>query len=92
MFPLDIYLAANLVEMRTTQIYKEYLYSFVAAAVMFGTLFYARTLVAVSPLVELLVLIPAGAAIYIAVAVLLERRFDWGIEQNIQMIVDGIRS
>jgi PST family polysaccharide transporter/lipopolysaccharide exporter len=92
MFPLDIYLAANLVEMRTTQIYKEYLYSFVAAAVMFGTLFYARTLVAVPPLVELLVLIPAGAAIYIAVAVLLERRFDWGIEQNIQMIVDGIRS
>ncbi|WP_436935629.1 lipopolysaccharide biosynthesis protein [Halovenus marina] len=91
LLPIDVYLAARLVEGHTIQIYMEYLYPFVAAAVMFGTLWYARTLIAVSPIVELLVLIPAGAAIYISVAFLLERQFDWGVGQNIRMIVNGIR-
>jgi PST family polysaccharide transporter/lipopolysaccharide exporter len=92
MLPLDVYLAARLVDARSAQIYTEYLYPFVAAAVMFGTLWYARILMGVSPLVELLVLVPAGVVIYTTVAFLLERQFDWGVEQNIRMIVGGIRS
>jgi PST family polysaccharide transporter/lipopolysaccharide exporter len=92
MLPLDVYLAADCVEARSAQIYREYLYPFVASSVMFGTLWYARTLVELSPLVEFLALVPAGAVIYLAVAAILERSFDWGIEGNIRMVVEGIRS
>jgi len=91
MMPIDVYLAAKLTEARSVQIYEEYAYPFVAASVMFLTLWYARQLVAVSPLVEFLLLIPSGAVIYAAAAFLLERRFDWGVEQNIQTIVNGMR-
>ncbi|WP_138004396.1 lipopolysaccharide biosynthesis protein [Halalkalirubrum salinum] len=91
MLPIDVYLAAKTVEGRSIQIYREYAYPFVAASVMFATLWYARTLVELSPLVEFLALVPAGAAIYIVTAVVLERQFDWGIERNIRMVVNGIR-
>jgi PST family polysaccharide transporter/lipopolysaccharide exporter len=92
MLPLDVYLAARLVDGKSIQLYREYLYPFVAATVMFGTLWYVRMLLTVSPLLELLILVPAGAVIYMTAAFLLERTFDWGVEQNIQMIVNGIRS
>ncbi|MDR9381862.1 MAG: lipopolysaccharide biosynthesis protein [Natronomonas sp.] len=91
MLPLDVYLSAKVVEGRSVQIYREYLYPFVAAATMFGTLWYARGLVEVSPLVEFLILVPAGAVIYFAVALVLERQFDWGIEHIIRMISNGLR-
>jgi PST family polysaccharide transporter/lipopolysaccharide exporter len=87
-----VYLAARLVDGKSIQLYREYLYPFVAATVMFGTLWYVRMLLTVSPLLELLILVPAGAVIYMTAAFLLERTFDWGVEQNIQMIVNGIRS
>jgi PST family polysaccharide transporter/lipopolysaccharide exporter len=91
MLPLDVYIAANIVEGRSSQIYREYLYPFVAAATMFGTLWYARGLVEVPPLIEFLVLVPAGAVIYAVTAFLLERQFEWGIERNLQMILKGMR-
>ncbi len=92
MLPVDVYLAAQLVEGRSAQLYKEYLYPFVAASVMFVTLRYAVTATDLSNLAEFLLLVPAGAVIYFAVAFLLERRFDWGIEQNLRTIRDGIKS
>lgn len=90
MLPIDVYLAARMVEGRSVQFYREYLYPFVAALTMFGSLRYARGFLEVSPLVELLLLIPAGAVVYFAAAFLLERQFDWGIEQNLRMITDGV--
>ncbi len=92
MLPLDVYLVARMVEGRSRQLYREYAYPFVAALTMFGSLTYARRFLEVSPLVELLVLVPAGAVVYVVVAYLLERRFDWGIERNLRMITDGVRS
>jgi len=91
LLPLDVYLAADIVEGHSAQLYREYLYPFVAAATMFGSLWYARGIVGVTPLVELVVLVPAGAVVYFVIAFLLEQRFEWGIEQNIRMIADGVR-
>jgi PST family polysaccharide transporter/lipopolysaccharide exporter len=88
--PYIIYLTATVTDLRSAAIYREYLYPFVASAVMFGVLRYARTRVAVSPLAELLVLVPAGAVIYASVALLLARQFNWGIEKNLRMIARGI--
>ena len=59
--PLDIYLTAKLTELRSIDLYREYVYPFVASVTMFGTLWYARSLVEVPPIVELAVLVPAGA-------------------------------
>ena len=92
MLPVDVYLAAQIVEGKSVLLYKEYLYPFVAASVMFVTLRYAATVTDFSNLVEFALWVPAGAAIYFAVAFLLERRFDWGIEQNLRTIRDGIKS
>ncbi|WP_418286656.1 lipopolysaccharide biosynthesis protein [Halorubrum sp. DTA46] len=91
MLPIDVYLAADIVEGRSAQLYAEYLYPFIAASVMFVTLRSAANAVDVSPLVEFAVLVPSGAIIYFAVAYLLEWQFDWGIKQNLRTISDGLR-
>ncbi|WP_435092690.1 lipopolysaccharide biosynthesis protein [Halorubrum sp. N11] len=91
MLPLDVYLSARMVNARQRQLYAEYLYPFVAASVMFVTLWYGASATNLTPLVEFLVLVPSGAVVYIAVAYLLERQFDWGIERNLRMISDGLR-
>ncbi|MFC6721140.1 lipopolysaccharide biosynthesis protein [Halobacteriaceae archaeon SHR40] len=91
MLPIDIYITARLTEMRSIRLYKEYLYPFIAALTMFGTLWYARTLVDVPPIVELVVLIPAGAVVYIAVSALLEWQFDWGVEEIVRTVAKGMK-
>ena len=91
MLPIDVYLAAQMVNGRSMQLYTEYVYPFVAATVMFGSLRYATTVTQSSPLVELVVLIPTGGLVYFTVAYLLERQFDWGIGHNLRMIRDGLR-
>ncbi len=90
MLPIDVYLAAQTVEGRSVQFYREYAYPFLAALIMFATLWYVSFVTELSPLVEFLVLIPLGAVVYFAVAFILERQFDWGIERNLRMISDGI--
>ncbi|WP_336328789.1 lipopolysaccharide biosynthesis protein [Halovenus sp. HT40] len=91
MLPIDIYLTTRLTDMRMRPFYMEYLYPFIAAATMFSSLWYARSMIDVSPLVELFVLIPSGAVIYIAVSALLERQFDWGIGQIVRTVAKGMR-
>ncbi|WP_418284994.1 lipopolysaccharide biosynthesis protein [Halorubrum sp. DTA46] len=92
MLPIDVYLAAQLVEARPAQIYSEYAYPFIAASVMFVTLRYVAFATDLSSLGEFVLLVPAGAVIYLAVAFLLERRFDWGIQHNLRTIRDGMKS
>lgn len=91
MLPIDVYLAAVLVNGRSAQIYKEYVYPFAASLIMFLVLWYARVLMSVSPIVELLVLVPSGVLLYGVAVYGLERRFDWGVNQNFQMILNSIR-
>lgn len=91
MLPVDVYLTSKLTETPSMEFYMEYLYPFIAAGIMFGTLWYARGLVELSPLIEFVLLVPSGAVVYFLVSAVLERQFDWGIEQILRMIVRGVR-
>ncbi len=91
MVPIRIHITAKLTEMPSWKIYREYLYPCIAAGTMFGTLWFARTLIEVPPLVEFLALVPAGAVIYFTVSLLLDKQFNWGIGQVGQMITKAIR-
>jgi len=88
--PLDVYLTAKLTELRSLDLYREYVYPFVASLTMFGTLWYARSLLEVAPIVELAILVPAGALVYAAATLLLESQFEWGIVGNLRMIANEI--
>ena len=91
MLPIHIYLTSRLTDVPSRTLYREYVYPFVAAVTMFASLWYVRLTYDVAPLVELLALVPAGVVVYAAAVLALERQFEWGIGQNLQMIVDGIR-
>ncbi len=90
MLPLDVYIISGNIETSQLRIYREYLYPFVAGTVMFSSLWYLRTLLDVPDIVEMLILIPSGAVVYVAAALFLEKQFTWGIEQNIRTIIDGL--
>lgn len=90
MIPLSVYVVTKLVEIRAVEIYREWLYPLLASGVMFGSLWYATDVFDLSPLVELVLLIPAGALIYTTVSLILERQFDWGIEENIRSMLKNM--
>lgn len=92
MLPLDIYMTVKTTDITAMDITREYFYPLVPAATMFGSLWYARSLFETSNLVEFIVLIPAGAVIYIGVAYLVEQQFDWGVEGDITSIIGAVRS
>jgi len=91
MLPIDVYITSNMLETTSGRLYRELLYPLVAGATMFGSLWYVRSVTEFSALVELAVLIPAGALIYAVVSLLLEQQFEWGIMRLFNMVVDGIR-
>ncbi len=91
MVPLDVYITANMLETTSAKFYREFVYPFVAAATMFGSLWYVRAVTEWSSLVELVVLVPAGAAVYAATSLLLEEQFEWGIRRIFGMVIKGIK-
>lgn len=92
MLPLDVYWTAKVTEVEASQVFREYLFPLVPAATMFGVLWYARGLYEISHLVELIVLIPAGAVVYFAVSFFIWRGFDWGIDEDIFSIVRALKN
>jgi PST family polysaccharide transporter/lipopolysaccharide exporter len=65
---------------------REWFYPIVAAGSMFGGLWQIRKMLEVSPLVELLFLIPSGAIVYAVICLLLARYSPWQIEGDIRSI------
>jgi len=86
MLPLDLYLTSRLTETEPLTFLREWFYPSVATGVMFGVLWQLRRMLEVSPLVELLVLIPAGVAAYALVCLLLIRYSPWQIEGDLRSI------
>lgn len=91
MLPIDVYLATRELEVRQWEIYREYAYPFTAGITMFGSLWYARTVLELQPTVELVCLVPGGVAVYAVTVFLLERQFSWGIERDLNRVVSGIK-
>jgi PST family polysaccharide transporter/lipopolysaccharide exporter len=92
MFPLDVHYTAKLVGMRSVDIYRQFAYPALASGVMFASLWHARGRLDVSPLVELLALVPSAVVVYGVTVLTLDRASDWGIERDIRRIVAGVRS
>ena len=89
-FPLNVYVSTSMIEAHPLAIYREYAYPCLASLVMVGTLWTATEYISLPPAVELLLLIPAGALVYVCTAFVLERQFAWGIEANLRLIVNRV--
>ena len=89
-FPINVYVTARLLGISPLLIFKEYIYPLIASIVMLIVLLTGAHLVAIPPVVEWVVMIPVGAVVYFGTAYLLERQFDWGIEENIRTVVKGV--
>ncbi|WP_418285042.1 lipopolysaccharide biosynthesis protein [Halorubrum sp. DTA46] len=90
MLPLDVYVVSKLTDTRPVEFYREWFYPLVGAIVMFASLWQLRGLMDVTPLVELIVLVPAGVVVYTAVALLLARVSPWKIENDIRSIAGSL--
>lgn len=90
-FPLQVYITAKETNMKSVTIYREYFYPVTAGLTMYTSLWYATNRVMLTPLVEFIVLIPAGAVVYLGVVFVFDRRFDWGVEENLHAIVGGLK-
>lgn len=90
MLPLDVHIISRTTDVTAAEMYREFLLPLAPASAMFATLWVARSLVDVPAAIELVLLIPAGAAIYLLGAYLVDRRFQWGIERNVRSIIGGI--
>ncbi len=92
MFPLDVYAVSTLLKTHPRNILFEYAYPAVGAAVMFGGIWFMHTLITVSPLVELILTVPAGAVVYTLSVLLLDTLFSWGIKQDLRHVVAEVQS
>ncbi|WP_186313315.1 lipopolysaccharide biosynthesis protein [Halorubrum salsamenti] len=90
MLPLDVYIVSRLTETDSMALVREWFYPAVAAGGMFGGLWQVRKLIEVSPLVELVVLIPTGVVVYTAICFPLARYSPWQIESDIRSIAGSL--
>ena len=91
MVPLDTYLVSETTGLNPWDFIREWIYPFAGSLLMFATLWYTMRHITLQPLVELLILVPAGALLYLLIALLLNRSFDWGIDDNVRTIVAGLK-
>lgn len=91
-FPLDVYAVSTLVRARPLEIFHEYAYPAGGSAVMFVSLRYAHGLVDVSPAVELLLTVPAGAVVYAFTVLLLDELSSWGIRRDLRHVIAEVKS
>ena len=90
MIPLDVYFISRLTDIKMRSVYREFLYPGIAGATMFGSLWIARSLVSVPPLVEFVALVPAGILVYAVMSFVIDRRSNWGIQRNLERIVRSL--
>ncbi|EMA63694.1 lipopolysaccharide biosynthesis protein [Halorubrum lipolyticum] len=90
MIPLDVYVISRVTAVRARAFYREWAYPLIAAGTMFGLLRYAQRLTDLSPVVELALTVPAGAAIYLAVSYVLDRQLGWGIQRNLRSMLGAL--
>lgn len=91
MVPIDTYLVAQTTGLSPLDFAREWAYPFVASALMFLTLWYGVRMLPLTPLIELVLLIPVGVVTYLLFSLALNRAFSWGIEENVRTIVTELR-
>ncbi|WP_050033751.1 lipopolysaccharide biosynthesis protein [Halorubrum halophilum] len=86
MMPLDIYVMSRSIDLPMGEIYYEFVYPFIASVTMGLTIWYLGTVSPFSPLVNLVVLIPAGVVVFVALAWILELVTNWTVRDNFEQI------
>jgi PST family polysaccharide transporter/lipopolysaccharide exporter len=91
MVPLDIYVTVKMLELRSVEVYREIALPTVASVLMAGIVWFVDQSIELPAAAELVVAIAVGAVSYLALVLLFERQFKWGIGRNIQNIVSAAR-
>lgn len=92
MMPIDAYIIVRSVDTSYTALLDEMVYPFVASVVMFGGVWYAQGMLALPSVLKFGVLVALGCLLYGGMALLLETKFDWGVEKMVRQIVASLRS
>lgn len=92
MVPIDIYLVVKTVETTYRRLLSEVVYPLVASIVMAAVVWRAQSSLDLGlPFVEFGLLTLLGVVVYVVLAFVLERRFDWGLERNFRQMFDAVR-
>ncbi|MFC6838524.1 lipopolysaccharide biosynthesis protein [Halomarina ordinaria] len=92
MMPLDLYFLVREIETTWWRIIREVSYPFVASLLMFAAVVAAGTAVdpALPALGVLVVQVLVGVVAYALAALVLDRGFGWGLEQNLRNVVSAV--
>ena len=91
MVPLDIYVTVRMLGIRTVEVYREIALPTVASVLMAGIVWFVDQSIDLPAAAELVVAVAVGGVSYLALVVLFERQFEWGIGRNIERIVSTVR-
>ena len=90
-FPLDVHLVVKSVETTHARLLSEITYPLIASALMGAIVLFVRQNIDLAPVFEFAVLVVVGAVSYAAWALLLETRFDWGLERDVRRVMSAVR-
>jgi PST family polysaccharide transporter/lipopolysaccharide exporter len=88
--PLDVYLAADIVETTPTRLLSEVTYPTISSLVMGGVVYAVGDNVAFDPVLEFALLVVVGAVTYAVGVLVLETLFDWGLQRDVQQVLDAV--
>lgn len=91
-FPIDVYLLASMIDAKMTDIYAELVYPLTAGGLMAGAAWWVGNTLSVGAPFEFVAVLLTGLVSYPIAVFMLEGVFNWGIRQEIEMFVDGVRS
>jgi PST family polysaccharide transporter/lipopolysaccharide exporter len=86
MLPLDVYIMSRAIEMPMRDMYYEFVYPMAASVPMGLAIWYLSGISPFGSLVNLVLLIPAGALIYSALVLLFELLTKWTVTDNFEQI------
>ncbi|WP_332898234.1 lipopolysaccharide biosynthesis protein [Haladaptatus sp. CMSO5] len=89
--PLDIYLVVKTVETTYARFFREIAYPLIASLSMGGAVWAAQSFLTLPPLLEFVVLVLVGAAVYGAIVLVLMTRFGWGLGKNLRTIGNVVK-
>ena len=89
--PIDLTIVTRLVETSYTTLARQMIYPLVASSAMASGTWYLHLTLTVSPLIEFIVLVISGVALYVIISLLLERHFRWDIGTDLRHIVGEVK-
>ncbi|WP_206731801.1 lipopolysaccharide biosynthesis protein [Halorubrum amylolyticum] len=90
MMPLDIYVMSRSIDLPIRSIYYEFVYPLIASIPMGLIVWYLGKVSPFSPFVNLVVLIPTGVVVFVALVLVLEVMTNWTVTDNFEQIYQNL--